>query len=81
MFDQNWVDEDNSITYFKEEIPLVPPRAPLDSLLCPTLDFQEPLCNSRQLAQSANPMKEMVGCSIEEDSPPTWIEEMTMMKR
>jgi hypothetical protein len=78
LSDQNWVDEDNAMTYVEEEIPLVPPQAPLDSLLLSASDLQEPPHNSGRLPQSVDPVSEMVGCPIEEETPPAWLEERIM---
>jgi hypothetical protein len=39
--DQNWMDEDSSMAYVKEEIHMVPPQIPMDSLMFSASDLQD----------------------------------------
>jgi hypothetical protein len=46
FIDQNWMEDDKDMVFVEEEFPLVPPQAPLDSLLFSASYLHAPLHNS-----------------------------------
>jgi uncharacterized protein YbaR (Trm112 family) len=64
------MEEDRAMVFIEEEFPLVPPQAPLDSLLFSASDLQAPPHNSARQTQDVVPASAMENFPVEEEIPP-----------
>jgi len=72
------MEDDSAMAYVEEEIPLVPPQVPPDSLMFSSSNLQDHPHNFGQLPPQVDLASNMVGCLVEEEAPPARHDETIM---